>query len=85
MTASFVARHTYQHSTMTISTKTHFHTHTHTHTQDPFLEGRDLTTYIGTMSTKPGTAGPSNSFSKWQKGGVSEYFRLGIQKMIYLT
>ena len=42
-----------------------------TPTQDPFLGGRDLTTYIGGMSTKPGTAGPSNSFSKWQKGGVS--------------
>lgn len=39
--------------------------------EDPFLEGRDLTTYIGAMSTKPGTAGPSNSFSKWQKGGMS--------------
>lgn len=45
----------------------------HTASQDPFLEGRDLTTYIGSVSTKPGTAGPSNSFSKWQKGGVSGF------------
>ena len=49
-----------------------------THIQDPFLEGRDLTTYIGTMSTKPGSAGPSNSFSKWQKGGVSDCLWLSL-------
>ena len=38
--------------------------------QDPFLDGHGLTTYISPRRTKPGAAGPSQSFSKWQKGGV---------------
>ena len=38
--------------------------------QNPLLDGGELTTYIGTVSAKPGSPDNSASFSQWQKKGV---------------
>ena len=38
--------------------------------QNPLLDGGELTTYIGSIATKPGSADNSTSFTKWQKQGV---------------
>ena len=38
--------------------------------QNPLLDGGELTTYIGTVATKPGSPDNSASFSQWQKKGV---------------
>lgn len=35
------------------------------------MEGKDLSTYIGTVTAKPGSEAPTTNFNKWQrKGGV---------------
>ena len=39
------------------------------HSQDSFFESGNLTTYIGTVSSKPGTEFTGTSFKNWQKGG----------------
>lgn len=38
--------------------------------QNPLLDGGELTTYIGSVATKPGSADNSTSFTQWQKKGV---------------
>lgn len=40
--------------------------------QNPLLEGKDLSTYIGPTSIKPGSGDSGTSFAKWQKQGVGE-------------
>jgi transcription initiation factor TFIIB len=39
--------------------------------QNPLLDGGELTTYIGSVATKPGSPDNSTSFSQWQKKGMS--------------
>lgn len=39
--------------------------------QDKFLEGKDMSTYIGTVTSKPGSEAPGTNFPKWKSGGVS--------------
>lgn len=41
--------------------------------QNPLLDGGELTTYIGSVATKPGSADTSTSFSQWQKKGVGPW------------
>ncbi|XP_064395370.1 transcription initiation factor IIB-like [Halichondria panicea] len=38
-------------------------------TEDSFLESGNLTTYIGTITSKPGSETTGTSFKNWQKGG----------------
>jgi transcription initiation factor TFIIB len=38
--------------------------------ENPLLDGGELTTYIGSVATKPGSADNSTSFTQWQKKGV---------------
>jgi transcription initiation factor TFIIB len=39
--------------------------------ENPLLDGGELTTYIGSVATKPGSADNSTSFTQWQKKGMS--------------
>lgn len=38
--------------------------------EDKFLEGKDMTTFIGTVTAKPGSSAPGTNFPKWKSGGM---------------
>lgn len=39
-------------------------------TEDKFFEGKDMTTYIGTLTAKPGSEAPGANYPKWKSGGM---------------
>ena len=55
--------------------------------QDRFFGESNMSTYIGTVMAKPGSADPGTNFPKWKKGGVSEELEsvLGVIVRVLIT